>query len=143
MTKITIDQLTKEPIAYIDAIPHQKIPNEVAKPLTLGSFSASLNSPVDRDLIISKLEQLVGELYGNNFFADFEKQEIMPNSVFDNELVRNISFEHLMEKLSDVEIFSQKEEEELFVLKAFVSECNKLNEILKRIKSQIQRLQKG
>ena len=143
MTKVTIDQLTKEQISYIDAIPQQIIPNEVAKPLTLGSFSASLNSCVDRDLIISKLEQLVGELYGNNFFADFEKQEIMPSSVFDNELVRNISFEVLMGKLSNVKTFSQKEEEEFLVLKTFIEECNHLNEILRKIKAQIQRLQKG
>ncbi|NBO23834.1 MAG: hypothetical protein EBU93_01135 [Chlamydiae bacterium] len=138
MAKVTIDTLPEKSVEYL-----RQIPNQIENPPFEGShrvYSALVNKP----MIFSEIETLVGQFFSNQSFATFQEPSKMDcPETFSQALVPNIDIEKILEKLLTVHVDSFNEQEELEQLNAFFKDLQELESLYQKIIGMIRNLQKG
>jgi hypothetical protein len=138
MAKITIDTVPQRPVEYLNDLPHsiESNPFEANKVV----FSALVQKP----LIESELETLVGRFFSNSSFAAFSTPEKMDcPQTYSQSLIPNIDLHEVLEKLQTVESSSFLEQEEREQLEAFFLQLSDLEELYQKILANLRKLQKA
>ncbi len=138
MQKITVDSIPNHSIQYLDHIPNQEEKGqlEAAK----GVYSV----PIERPLIHSELNQLVGEFSSFQAFAAFPLE--IPKSsveVFSSKMIPGIDLTALLSRLEQAEIKDFNEQEELERLLTCFTWLEQMESLYQVILAHLRRLQKG
>lgn len=138
MAKITIDTLPERSVEYL-----KNIPSSIERNDFDGSnkvFSALINRPI----IDSELESLVGKFISNQSFAVFSEPPKMDcPSTFSNNLIPNVEIEEVIDRLQGMYMDSFNDQEDLEMLQVFFEQLNELETLYQKILSQVRKLQKG
>ena len=138
MAKVTIDTLPKSSVQYLNHIPGTIEKSEFQIPKGITSHR------VERSIVESKLEKLVGQFFSHQSFAIFSIPEEMfcPNT-FTQAMIPSIDYELILENLMDLKMDSMQEQEELEVLIASFSKIHDLEKLYQKILADLKKFQKG
>lgn len=138
MAKITIDTVPNRAVEYLQDLPHSIETNPFEANTAV--FSALVQKP----LIESELEALVGKFFSNSSFAAFRNPDKMDcPETYAQSLVPNLDLPQIIEQLQTVKTESFLEQEEKEQLEAFFLQLNELEELYQKILANLRKLQKA
>ncbi len=138
MAKLTIDTLPKTAVQYLQEMPQ-----------TLDGVTAQLPQSIrslriEKSIVDSELEKLVGRFFSHQSFALFpEPEEISCSNTFSQAMLPSISLEEVLRKLRDLKMETMHEQEELEILEASFSKVYELENLYQKILAELKKFQKG